>query len=172
MTTERTMTPRTLSERRRGEEGSALIIAALVTVILSLLGLSYTMMAQTENTIAENERNSTAALYAAEAGARLVVGWFNDPTPTGYLVPTTGSVDRAKRVFDHDLNPGTARVLAVAANSTKPIYKDGSFTTTGIFDRPYRSALAETFMGVETGTDPDPSFADKGPDVIVNQSHL
>jgi type IV pilus assembly PilX-like protein len=166
-----TMTAHATRDDRR-QEGSALIIAALVTVILSLLGLSYTMMAQTENTIAENERNSTEALYAAEAGARLVVGWFNDPTSTGYLVPATGSVDRTKRVFDHDLNPATARVLAVASNSTKPLYKDGSFTTSGIFDRPFRSALADTFMGVETGTDPDPSFADKGPDVIVNQSHL
>jgi len=158
--------------RTKQEEGSALILAALVTVILSLLGLSYTMMAQTENTIAENERNSATALYTAEAGARLVVGWFNDPTATGYLVPGTGAVDRAKRVYDHDLNTATARVLAAASDSTKPIYKDGSFTTTGLFDRPYRSALAETFMGIETGTDPDASFADKGPDLIVNQSHL
>ena len=82
---------------RRGEEGSALILAALVTVILSLLGLSYLMMAQTENTIAENERNSAAALYVAEAGARLVVGWFNDPTATGYLVPTLADLDRERR---------------------------------------------------------------------------
>jgi type IV pilus assembly PilX-like protein len=158
--------------RREREEGSALILAALVTVILSLLGLSYTMMAQTENTIAENERNSAAALYVAEAGARLVVGWFNDPTSTGYLVPGTGSVDRTKRVFDHDFNPGTARVLGVATDAAKPIYKDATFTGSGIFDRPFRAALAETFMGIETGTDPDVNFADKGPDIIVSQSHL
>lgn len=163
-------TERTPSQRR--EEGSALILAALVTVILSLLGLSYTMMAQTENTIAENERNSAAALYAAEAGARLVVGWFNDPTASGFLVPATTDMDRTKRVFDHDGNGATARVLGVAGTAGNPIYKDSNFTMSKVLDRPYRSALAETFLGIETGTDPDVTFAGKGPDLIVNQSHL
>src|SRR3989449_10438407 len=100
-----------------GEQGSALIIATLVTVILALLGLSYLMMAQTESTIAENGRNAATAMYVAEAGARLVINWFNDPTATGYLVPTTGNVDRTLRVFDHDNNPGTARVQAISANA-------------------------------------------------------
>ena len=166
-----TMRTDTVNPKRR-EEGSALILAALVTVILSLLGLSYTMMAQTENTIAENERNSAAALYAAEAGARLVVGWFNDPTTSGFLVPAVGDVDRTKRVFDHDGNGATARVLGSSGNAAQPLYKDSAFTPSKILDRPYRSALAETFLGIETGTDPDVTFAGKGPDLIVNQSHL
>ena len=62
------MSAKGIAMRTKQEEGSALILAALVTVILSLLGLSYTMMAQTENTIAENERNSAVALYAAGNG--------------------------------------------------------------------------------------------------------
>jgi Tfp pilus assembly protein PilX len=171
------MTTRTMAgtdgiTARRNEEGSALILATLVTVILSLLGISYLMMAQTENTIAENERNAAAALFVAEAGARLVVGWFNDPTSTGYLVPTTANVDRTKRVFDNDNDTSTARVLASAGDATKPVYKDATLTPSGLFDRPYRSAMYDTFMGVETGTDPNPSYADKGPDVIVNSSFL
>jgi len=101
---------------RAGEQGSALIIATLVSVILALLGLSYLMMAQTESTIAENERNSATAMYVAEAGTRLAVNWFNDPSSTGYLVPTSAQVDRTLRVFDHDANPGTARVQAVAGD--------------------------------------------------------
>jgi len=157
---------------RAGERGSALIIATLVSVILSLLGISYMMMAQTENVIAENERNASMALYVAESGARLAINWFNDPTSTGYLVPTTGQVDRTLRVYDHDNNTGTARVLAVASDTTKPIYKDSAVTTSTPFDRPYRSALGDTFLGVETGTDPDPSFATKGPDIVVGASHL
>ncbi|HEV8199656.1 MAG TPA: pilus assembly PilX N-terminal domain-containing protein [Candidatus Polarisedimenticolia bacterium] len=163
---------KTPMETRRGEEGSALILAALVTVILSLLGLSYLMMAQTENTIAENERNSAAALYVAEAGARLVVGWFNDPTATGYLVPTLADLDRTKRIFDHDNNGGTARVQAASGDATKPLYKDATVTASLIFDRPYRSALGDTFLGVETGTDGNVAFAAMGPDIIVNSSFL
>jgi Tfp pilus assembly protein PilX len=164
------MHPRT--DDRRREEGSALILAALVTVILSVLGLSYLMMAQTENTIAENERNSQAALYVAEAGARLVVGWFNDPTATGYLVPALGDLDRTKRIFDHDNNSATARVQGVSGDATKPLYKDATQTSSLILDRPYRSALADTFLGVETGSDGNVAFAAMGPDIIVNAGFL
>lgn len=160
------------SNSRRGEEGSALILAALVTVILSLLGLSYLMMAQTENTIAENERNSAAALYVAEAGTRLVIGWFNDPTATGYLVPTLADLDRTKRILDHDSNGATARVQGASGDAAKPLYKDGTQTLSLIFDRPYRSALADTFLGIETGTDPNVAFAAMGPDLIVNAGFL
>jgi PilX N-terminal len=155
-----------------GERGSALIIAVLITVILSLLGISYMLMAQTENTIAENERNAATALYVAEAGARLAVNWFNDPSSTGWLVPTTGQVDRTVRLLDTDNNPATARVLAVSGDVTKPFYKDAAATPSTLFDRPYRSAMGDTFMGIETGTDADPNNATRGPDLVINQSHL
>lgn len=164
-----TMNARTV-QNDRGEQGSALIIATLVTVILALLGLSYLMMAQTESTIAENERNAAMAMYVAEAGTRMVVNWFNDPTSTGYLVPAVGDVDRTQRVIDHDDNPGTARVVASAGNCAQPLYKDSSCTLSPILDRPYRSDLANTFLGVEIGT--DPTFPTQGPDLIVGASHL
>ena len=160
------------NEKRTGEEGSALILAVLITVILSLLGISYLLMAQTENTIAENERNSVLSLFTAEAGARLAIGWLNNPSTGSYLVPTTGQVTRTDRVLDHDNNPGTPRVVAASGDAGKPLYKDGVITTNALFDRPYRSALAETFLGIETGTDADPNHAAKGPDIVVTQSHL
>jgi hypothetical protein len=164
---------------RRGERGSALILATLISVILSLLGISYLMMAQTENTIAENERNSALALYVAESGARVAVNWFNDPTSsTGYLVPSAGDVDRSVRLIDEDFDITTPRVLAVA-NSSNPIYKDATAVPgSAIFDRPYRAAgassvvLGHGFWGIETGTDPDPLNAARGPDLVVSSSHL
>src|SRR5262245_8573961 len=100
MTRETAAMTGTRSRHDEGGQGSSPTIGTLVTAILALLGLSYLMMAQTENTIAENERNAATAMYVAEAGARLVVSWFNDPTSTGYLVPTVGNVDRTLRVFD------------------------------------------------------------------------
>src|SRR2546428_13779364 len=107
--------------RDGGEQGSALIIATLVTVILALLGLSYLMMAQTESTIAENERNSATAMYVAEAGARLAVNWFNDPPSTGFLVPTSALADQTLLVFDTVPNPGTSRAQAAADDSTRAV---------------------------------------------------
>jgi hypothetical protein len=154
----------------RGEQGSALIIATLVSVILALLGISYLMMGQTERSLAENERNAATALYVAEAGARLVVQWFNDPTSTGYLVPTLNDVDRTQRVFDHDADPRTARVQCAAGNAARPIYKDAALTNGGIFDRPYRSSVENAFLGVETGI--EAGFPDAGPDLVVGAAHL
>lgn len=163
----------TIQPPQRSERGSALIISILITVILSLLGISYLMMAQTESTIAENERNAAMALYVAEAGARLAVNWFNDPsTTTGYLVPTTAQVSRTLRLLDTDNDPSTARLLAASGDATKPLYKDAAVTLSPLFDRPYRSALGETFLGIETGTDADPSNATRGPDLVVDASHL
>ena len=154
------------------ERGSALIIAVLVSVILSLLGISYMLMAQTENTIAENERNAAMALYVAQAGARLAINWFNDPSTTGYLVPTSAQVDRTLRLVDQDNDPNTARVLAVSGTCTKPLYKDATCTTSPILDRPYRPSFADGFSGIETGSDSDPNNASRGPDLVVSASHL
>ncbi|MCI0484307.1 MAG: PilX N-terminal domain-containing pilus assembly protein [candidate division NC10 bacterium] len=52
----------------REQRGIVLVIAMLVMAILSILGLAFLMTAQTEDAIATNYRNHTAAFYAAEAG--------------------------------------------------------------------------------------------------------
>src|SRR5437867_12349673 len=90
----------------RGERGSALLISVLVIVILTLLGISYLMLAQTESQIAQNELNAQQALFVAESGTKAVMNWFNDPTGTGYKVPTAAQVNRAIRWYDHDANSG------------------------------------------------------------------
>jgi hypothetical protein len=166
-----------LTNDRKDEQGSALIIALLVAVILSLLGVSYLLMAKTESVIAENERNSAMALYVAEAGARMTINWFNDPdTTTGFLVPTSANVTRSLRLVDADNNTATPRVLANSGDAdtttTAPIYKDSAFTGAPIFDRPYRGLEADTFLGIELGSDADPNNAGRGPDLVVNTAHL
>jgi Tfp pilus assembly protein PilX len=55
-------------QRIREERGVVLIVAMLVLTVLSVLGLAFLMTAQTEDAIASNYRNHTAAFYAAEAG--------------------------------------------------------------------------------------------------------
>ncbi|MGH7424637.1 MAG: PilX N-terminal domain-containing pilus assembly protein, partial [Candidatus Methylomirabilales bacterium] len=71
----------------RGQRGIVLIIAMLVMAILSILGLAFLMTAQTEEAIAANYRNHTAAFYAAEAGVESGVASLKslvgaNPTPT------------------------------------------------------------------------------------------
>ncbi len=50
------------------ERGVVLVVALLVLAVLSVLGLAFLTTARTEDTIAANYRNHTAAFYAAEAG--------------------------------------------------------------------------------------------------------
>src|SRR5437867_11221513 len=144
----------------RSERGSALIIAVLVMVILTLLGISYLMLAQTENQIAENELNAQQALFVAEGGARLVINWFNDPTGTGYQVPTASQVNRSIRWYDHDGNPATPVVKGVAADITKPIYRDG---TDDLFEKAYRGNNFLAFLGEESH-----AGGDEGPDLRID----
>jgi type IV pilus assembly protein PilX len=52
----------------KGQRGIVLIVSLLVLTVLSVLGLAFLATARTEDTIASNYRNHTAAFYAAEAG--------------------------------------------------------------------------------------------------------
>jgi len=62
-----------ISCRRRAESGSAYIIALLVLVVLSLLGLGLALISQTELQIGANELTSHRALYNAENGIHLAL---------------------------------------------------------------------------------------------------
>ena len=138
------------------ERGSAMVIAMLVMVILTLLGISFLMMAETENRIAENEKLSSQALYASESAVRQVKRWFDRPGSTRNIInPPIAAVDRTLRLIDADGDPGTA---PVAANgTTEPYYKqavdlDGDGTD-DIFDRPYRGDPRHLLLGTEAGPD-------------------
>ena len=141
---------------RRREHGSALIIATLVMVILTLLGISYLTLADTESLIALNMTYQEQALYAAETGTRAAVNWFNDPDPaTGMLLPTVTQVDRTKRWIDHDDNPTTATITnggnpVTEGDATKPFYRDG---LDDLFEKPYRGNMIAGLMGDEDGPD-------------------
>jgi hypothetical protein len=65
--------------RRLQQRGSALLAALMVIVGLSLLGLAFVAISETESSISINQRNHTEAVAVAEAGGKLVVQWFQDP---------------------------------------------------------------------------------------------
>jgi hypothetical protein len=66
--------------RRRRDRGSALLVSLMVMVGLSLLGLSFVAISETENAISVNERNKAQTAALAEAGAKAIVQWFQDPS--------------------------------------------------------------------------------------------
>ena len=157
---------------RGNERGSALLITMMVTVILTLLGLSYLFMADTESLIAQNQRDSDQLLFTAEAGARMVKAWFDRP-PYGppsvpasvlyeflntYDMRNSAYYDRTQRVFDHDNDPNTVEVAA-DGSSGLPWFRQGltvdpnATSYLSFFDKPYRGSLAAEYRGTEAGPD-------------------
>jgi hypothetical protein len=59
--------------RLANEQGTALIIALMAMMLLTALGAAVVMVSTTESHIAGNYRNSTEALYAADAATERVV---------------------------------------------------------------------------------------------------
>ena len=148
---------------RERERGSALVIAVLVTVILTLLGVAFLLMGETENKIAENEKLSAQALYFAEAGTRQVKRWFDRPRgTTGYAWnlhnPPLAVMQRDLRILDID-GPGPTAGAATDGNAggALPNYKQGVDSNgdgyDDVFDRPYRPNVLDMFVGTSAGPD-------------------
>jgi hypothetical protein len=133
------------------------VIAVLVTVILTLLGVSYLLMAETENRIAENERRGAQALYAGESAARMVKRWFDRPySSQNPINAPLAAIDRTQRMIDADGDPSTAPVAA-NGSAGSPYYKQNvdrdSNGVDDVFEKPYRDALVDTLLGTENGPD-------------------
>src|SRR5262249_19778621 len=161
-----------MTNRTRGQDGSALLITMMVMVILTLLGLSYLYMADTENLIAQNQRDSDQLLFVAETGAKMIKAIFDRP-PYGppsvpssvefkflntYDLRNSADFDRTQRVFDADGDPNTPDVLA-DGTSSKPYFRQGltvdpnAPTYLSFFDKPYRGSNTPAYMGSEAGPD-------------------
>jgi len=142
---------------RRSEQGFAIAFTLLMTMILTLLGASLLLVAATENRIAENERLSAQALYAAESGVRVVKRWFDRPESLANVAnPTPAIVDRTLRLIDAAGDPGTSPVAA-DGSSGSPYYKQGvDLDASGaddLFVKPFRGSLVDSLLGTEAGPD-------------------
>src|SRR5205085_12490103 len=98
-----------LKRIRQNSRGSALLVSLMVTVGQSLLGHGFMAITETESAIAKNQQNALQTQAIAEAGAKLVVEWFQDPlwgesngmpTNTGTVVatalPASGAIKRQR----------------------------------------------------------------------------
>ena len=86
------------------EKGFALVIAILIMVLLTVIGLGILAVTDIESKISDNYRSHTQALYIAESGIERVISYFNSPasfadvsgTYSGY---TVSSISDAQRFF-------------------------------------------------------------------------
>jgi hypothetical protein len=67
------------TKARLQQRGSALLASLMVIVGLSLLGLAFVAISETESAISINERNHSQTVALAEAAARVCVQWFQNP---------------------------------------------------------------------------------------------
>ncbi len=142
---------------RERQHGSAMVIALLVMAMLTLLGVSFLLMGETENRIAQNEKRGEQALYTAESGVRMVKRWFDRPGDAGNLRnPPLAVIDRSLRMIDADGDPATAPVAA-DGTAARPFYKQGidedADGADDVFRKPYRGSLEHTLLGTEDGPD-------------------
>ena len=121
--------------RNRGDRGSALLVSLMVMVGLSLLGLSFVAISETENAISVNERNKTEATALAEAGAKAVVQWFQDPATmkARNLLPTNINDFKQERIV----------------SAYKGYYKPSGT----LFDTPFGPRERDMFFGDEEHAD-------------------
>ncbi len=75
---------------RRSEEGVALIIALLCTLLISILAAGIIFSTQSELWTTSNYRSTTQARYVAEAGAQQTINWIvQNWTPPANLTDTS-----------------------------------------------------------------------------------
>ena len=143
---------RAMRRIRRGDRGSALLVSLMVIVGLSLLGLGFVAISETESAIAKNQQNALQTQAIAEAGAKLVVEWFQDPiwaeanampTNTGTVVatalPAAGAIKRQRILGGSQPYVGFY----------KPV------TNKKLLDKPYRPGSDDRFFGSENASDID-----------------
>jgi hypothetical protein len=115
------------------------MLASLMVIVgLSLLGLAFVAMSETESAISINQRNHSQTVAVAEAGARLVVQWFQNPDRMNALDLMPDNADAIK----------TQRVITGYTGYYKPDV--GSMK---LCDLPFGPREQDKFYGTEDNAD-------------------
>src|SRR5437764_1840565 len=142
---------------RKDDRGSALLVSLMVMVGLSLLGLGFVAISETESTIAKNQSQALQTLTIAEAGAKMAVEWFQDPVwglanaglPVNAVCANYGTAPCSA-----DGSPGTfMKTVRTVPGSTNYVGVYKPLAGTRLCDKPYRTAEQNRFYGNETNAD-------------------
>ena len=126
--------------KRLQQRGSALLASLMVIVGLSLLGLAFVAISETESAISINERNHTQTVALAESGARLVVQWFQAPDQMLALglMPANNAANAGFKIVR-------------TSEAYTGVYK--SSAATKLCDLPFGPDYNDKFYGVEASAD-------------------
>ena len=104
-----------LDHTLKNQSGAALVIALIMMIVLTLIGLASTFTSTFEIRLSGNKRGSTDAFYAAEGGIQATLANSANFTPSTYtLIPNSSGlpVDLRNESIDKRL---TAPVLSLPA---------------------------------------------------------
>jgi len=136
------------------ENGSALLIGLMLIAGLSMLGLGFVAISETENAISINHRNAAQVQSVAEGGTRAVVEWFQNPermTLNG-LMPQLNDADKAAMKRDRWLLDGKWNV-SVGTLTNVGKFESQSIASAFCCDRPFRPAPQDRLFGTEDTPD-------------------
>jgi hypothetical protein len=145
------------------------MLASLMVIVgLSLLGLAFVAMSETESSISINQRNHSETIAVAEAGARMVVQWFQYPVRMRSLdlMPANDNAIKTERVvgsYTGYYKPDTSALLLCDI----PYGPEDDDKFFGAEDSPdilinsttnatWLNAFNDKFLGAEGNTDPRP----------------
>ena len=75
-------------KRNASENGSALIVALLAILVLSVLAATVMFTSQSQTWTSLNYRQTAQARYVAEAGVQATINWLSNSTgSTAYAAP-------------------------------------------------------------------------------------
>lgn len=119
--------PKRGSELIRGDRGSALILALMVMLILTFMGLTLLALTETEMQLGNNERIDSELFYATESGKEVAKARIQD----GAVVPTTFLIR----------NPTSASSIGGGGGGAS-----GSLSTAAPFEIGYRVGLSRAVV--------------------------
>ena len=138
---------------KQDEGGSALLVSLMVIAGLSLLGLGFVAISETESAISVNERNYTQTLQVAETGARAVAEWFNAPEwslSTGLMPANTNAIKQTREnaSYSGQYKPDTAAELLFdipSAQDSDRFYGVDAASADIVITRTNAAAFLDTF---------------------------
>lgn len=142
------------------QRGSALLVGLMVIAGLSLLGLGFVAISETENAISLNQRNATQVETVAEAGVRAVVEWFQSPqftTSTG-IMPLLNEADKNAMKKERFLIGGEFSATATGALTNIGRYEAQPNAEFFCCDRPFKPELLDRLFGT-----------DEAPDIVIDR---
>ncbi|MBW3565030.1 MAG: hypothetical protein KY459_09920 [Acidobacteria bacterium] len=132
---------------KENQKGSALLVSLMVMVGLTLLGLGFVAVSETESAISVNERNYLQTLQVAEAGTRTVAEWFNGPD---------WAIDNGIMPVNNAANEAAFKKERHTGDFYRP-WDDEEM----LFDSPFTASTTDRFYGVD----------EESADILIDRSN-